>query len=1028
MSVKIELLDYEYGSISGSQINPDFNFNNPSDWEISPNGNEWVVSGGEATKITGTGAGRLKIPMTFVEGERYRIKVKITGRTSGNFILANHLIGGANGFNYNTNGGKTYDWIQGDSNLDKLSLYGSSSFDGSIEYASVSALSNIDWEKSVVGELDVDDHTDFPMALTFQISDFTKITSTSGNYSKTFKIPATKNNNTILKNIFTPNIVQENDVTAKKRCRMTFNGVFSMEGLLQVDKVSGFGAVATHYNCVFYGSNLGWAEPLSNNMLHQLEWGVYGEGLKYKSDNIKATWNDVDCNSSTSYLVYPVTSYGDYNPGGAVKTIQLLDSMYQYAGGSTNKSGYYGWDSNGDSYGTPPPSPDWRPGLWVKNTLDKIFESINYQIKSDFMETDMFKKLIWTLPNFIYNNPDVKQSDFSFTGTFNPNQVLMQAVAPSGISFPTVTDNGIFTTGNETLRQNMGDIFYTGGDRFLIDINDIVSKPSSYNLGILSNNGLMFNPSEVSGEFGTFEIKENGYYLVNLTGIQSKLAVGIKGGSDQENLNAANTIINLEVKTVGETYWKIVDSGNNSMYPTNSSGTTGTRSGLPVDTNYIPINEISHTQYFNIGDQIRLTFGARIYASPTGQNFVCNWFLRGTSSSSFNISLQTNHVDYGQTYNLADVIPTDIKQIDFIKGIAHAFNLQIQTDDVSRQVFIEPFNTFYKPYKDAIDWTQKLDRTEESSDTWVKSQLKRDIVFKYKSDNNDEKVKARGIKYFNDIDDEFPFYETLPDTFDKGEAKFENPFFAGTYSAKDQDSVYVPEFFDNAFSGCLWTENVSPNSIARPDKGYDFLPRLLYWNRYSPTGLGNLFTNSAVNMLKYAAVQTFTNTIIKYINPNSQTPVYGGIISNALPQATMTNREDILSPNLAYGNINVHNYDIYTEVYADPVVVGGLYSIYYKTMIESLKRNPRIRTQYISLKISDIVNLDFSKLIYIDGCYWRINRIVDFKPNKNESTKVELIEWFELGAFALDAPKFGGGSVIIINPDGSVDNNDNWGL
>ena len=154
----------------------------------------------------------------------------------------------------------------------------------------------------------------------------------------------------------------------------------------------------------------------------------------------------------------------------------------------------------------------------------------------------------------------------------------------------------------------------------------------------------------------------------------------------------------------------------------------------------------------------------------------------------------------------------------------------------------------------------------------------------------------------------------------------------------------------------------------------------------------------------------------------------GGIISNALPQATMTNREDILSPNLAYGNITVQNFDILTLTYADPVVIKGLYDTYYRTMIESLKRNPRIRTEYITLKISDIINLDFSKLIYIDGCYWRINRIIDFKPNKNESTKVELIEWFEVGQFTAEAPQFGGGSVIITNPDGSIDANDNWGL
>tara|TARA_R110001599_G_scaffold181131_1_gene373846 strand:+ start:30 stop:3116 length:3087 start_codon:yes stop_codon:yes gene_type:complete len=1028
MSVKIELLDYAYGFVRGDQFNPDNSFNDPSDWEILPNGNEWVVSGGEATKITSTGAGRLKIPMTFVEGKRYRIQVKITGRTAGNFILANHLAGGANGFNYSTNGAKKYDWIQGANNLDKLSLYGSASFDGSIEYANVYPLSNIDWEKSVVGELDVDDHTDFPMALTFQISDFTKITSTSGDYSKTFKIPATKNNNTILKNIFIPNVVQENDVTAKKKCRMTFNGVFSMEGLLQIDKVAGFGAIATHYDCVFYGSNLGWAEPLANNFLHDLEWGVYGENLNYNSDSIKATWDDVDCDSSTSYLVYPITSYGDYNPDGTVKTIQLLDSMYQYAGGSSSKSGYYGWDSNGESYGTPPPSADWRPALWVKNTIEKIFQNINYEIKSDFMNTDMFKRLTWTLPNFIYNNPDTKESDFSFVGSFRANKVLLQALNVPPYSFPVPTDNGVFGTNNFNLHQRDSNLayldYYNGANRFTININDYDSNPSSYNLDILSNDGLMFNPSQVSGEYGTFSIKENGYYNVILTGIQSRLARGFKGGTDSESINGLNTVINLEVQTVGENRWVIVNSATNELFP----DPVNVNQNVTTSTPYATINDINYRQYFNIGDKIRFTFGARLYSTTApSQDFICNFFVKGLGSSRFSITLESEKVEYGQTFNIKNVIPTDVKQIDFIKGIAHAFNLQIQTDDVSRRVFIEPFTSFYKPYGEAIDWTQKLDRTEESSDTWVKSQLKRDVIFKYKSDNNDEKVKQRGIKYFNNIEDEFPFYETLPDTFDKGEAKFENPFFAGTFSSKDQDSVYVPEFVDNAFSGCLWTENSDPNSEARPVKGYDFLPRLLYWNRYSPAGLGNVFTNVLVDMRKYAAVQTFATTI-EYLNPNSDTPVQGGIISNALPQATMTNREDILSPNLAYGNITVQNFDILTLTYADPVVIKGLYDTYYRTMIESLKRNPRIRTEYITLKISDIINLDFSKLIYIDGCYWRINKISDFKPNKNESTKVELIEWFEVGQFTAEAPQFGGGSVIITNPDGSIDANDNWGL
>ena len=71
----------------------------------------------------------------------------------------------------------------------------------------------IDWDNSVVGELDITDHSDFPLAMTFQISDFKDLTSTTGDYSKTFKIPATKNNNKIFKHLYNPNSISENKIT-----------------------------------------------------------------------------------------------------------------------------------------------------------------------------------------------------------------------------------------------------------------------------------------------------------------------------------------------------------------------------------------------------------------------------------------------------------------------------------------------------------------------------------------------------------------------------------------------------------------------------------------------------------------------------------------------------------------------------------------------------------------------------------------------------------------------------------------------
>ena len=146
----------------------------------------------------------------------------------------------------------------------------------------------------------------------------------------------------------------------------------------------------------------------------------------------------------------------------------------------------------------------------------------------------------------------------------------------------------------------------------------------------------------------------------------------------------------------------------------------------------------------------------------------------------------------------------------------------------------------------------------------------------------------------------------------------------------------------------------------------------------------------------------------KHIIANASLLVTGAKLSNIYPQATSINQESNTSAVLSYGNIWISNYNDDTGVYDAAESGVGLYETYYKNMVEMLKRNPRLRVVYIDLKINDIIELDFRILVYIDGVYWRINKIVDYQPNNNQSTKVELLEWFQMGTFAADAPYFGG--------------------
>ena len=868
-----------------------------------------------------------------------------------------------------------------------------------------SVLDTIDWDNSVVGELDITDHSDFPLAMTFQISDFKDITSTSGDYSKTFKFPATKNNNNILKHLYIPNINNANNITERKPCRIISGGMYTQLGLIRITGVGGYGKVPSSYSGVFYGNNLTWASDLGDAYMNQLEWGVDGENLEYNKTSIMATWQDEDCNSNpNSYIVYPITSYGQYNAEGTERTIQLLDTVYGFATDPANilKTGYYGFDNAGNDYGTPSPNPDWRPAVFVKNTLDKLFDSVGYRISSAFMDTAEFKKNVWLLPNFKYNSPDDRVTLYATKTSFTNNVDLSVGSSPGLPAIP--TEDGVVRIFNNNLDENDGNYYYNGAGRVVLDIDNISSNPSSYNISVALDNSSNLN---FTNDY--ILVPEYGYYDINLGGLETKVARVYKGGDDIRMVHRIWSRVAVEVQTVGQSgssSWVAIGASNNEMVINQDVNIN-----IDANTPYQDMSSVNiERRFFNKGDKIRITTGLKITAQTNSQNFIVYIFVKSKGTSSFlNLSIDPNNVAYGQTYNLKDVMNPDYTQIDFIKGIAHAYNLQMTTDESTRTVHIEPFNSFYKPYRDAVDWTSKLSRADETTDKWIENELKRSLVFKYKSDSADGKVKFRGVRFFDGVEDEYPYRETLPDSFEKGDSTFENPFFAGTHNTKDMATTGTPNV-DTAYSACLWRENVSSNDTGRPDKGFDFLPRLLYWNKYSPA--------TAINLNKKAVVQTWSATYKGIVASANLTPM-GSILSDIYPQATMVNRDNTLytdvngntlgtySPILSYGNVWVRDYDDATGLYTSYQAGKGLYDTYYRSMVEMLKRNPRLRTVSLDLKVTDIINLDFRKLVYIDGVYWRINRVVDYMPNNNSTTKVELIEWFQIGIFAATTPALG---------------------
>ena len=980
MSVKIEILDYKYGTGNNLADVNQASSGLSSGWTASsPTNVAWDGSGSGVTFLSNISSQSLVIGVT------YNLSFKIYGYTGSGtmgFSTSSGVPSTAR-FASNTSGVQNFTFIATGTSFPDL--FGRSTNTGNISSITITDARVIDWDNSVVGELDVTDHSDFPLAMTFQISDFKDLTSTSGDYSKTFKFPATKNNNNILKHLYIPNINSDNDVTERKPCRIMMGDAYTLLGLIRITGTGGYGEVPSYYSGVFYGNNLTWASGLESAYMNQLAWGVDGENLTYNKTSIMATWQDVDCNSNpNSYIVYPITSYGQYNLEGETRTIQLLDTKYGTGTTAcTSCLGYFGFHDSGDGYETPLPNPDWRPAIFVKNTLDKLFSSVGYKISSAFMNTADFKKNVWLLPNFKYNNPDDRFSLYAA-------QVIFSATS---LSTKTITDSSISSQPTW------------------------VSSPLS--LGTLNTDFAYSSTTastNISYSSDDFTIAEYGYYNLTASNWKAQVHNVTENGSSSfaynETLGINTFRLAIQVQTVGQVSWnnvvvKDLDNEVVGAYAGDFAFWLGKNPLVSIDNDSIKswkdLNEVG--VWLNKNDKLRVVISAKwegLYGGVGG-----DWSVDitpKTENAKLNIELDPNNVEYGQTYNLTDVMNPDYKQIDFIKGIAHSYNLQMTTDESTKTVYIEPFDSFYKPYKDAIDWTSKVSRGEEISDKWIQNDLKRDLVFKYKSDSADAKVKVRGETYFDDVEDEYPYRETLPTTFEKGDSTFENPFFAGTYSAKNTNTTGIPNV-DTAYSACLWTGNHSPNDSGRTNKGFEFLPRLLHWNKYSPAnGSGT----------KIAKVQTWSS-ITNWITADAAaSPTYH--LSTIYPQATMINRDSTTSPILSYGNVWVRDYDDATGVYTAYQTGRGLYDTYYRNMIEMLKINPRLRTVFVDLKVSDIINLDFRELVYIDGVYWRINRIVDYMPNN--TTKVELIEWSQIGVFAATAPAFGS----------SGNSSRNWGV
>jgi hypothetical protein len=298
-------------------------------------------------------------------------------------------------------------------------------------------------------------------------------------------------------------------------------------------------------------------------------------------------------------------------------------------------------------------------------------------------------------------------------------------------------------------------------------------------------------------------------------------------------------------------------------------------------------------------------------------------------------------LEEGDEMKIEYTMPKSMKQRDFLKSIISMYNLYVTQDRLQTNVLeIIPYNEFFQTFKnEALDWTDKLDYSQEISITPLSELSAKEYRFTFDDDTDfwSASYKAKFNQAYGES------RTIVPNDFEL-DTKTVKVVFGSPVMREEVPGQIMVHLYK------------SENSVKVPD---NFKPRIVFFAPNQPT--------LSPWQIDFEAGPVTYNTY-----------PYAGHLDNP----TEANTDVLFSfPQEVYFSTGIYPQN------------SNLYTGYYDQLITSIgDRNSRLIEGYFYLTPTDISNLDFRKIIKLGNHFFQLQKVDKYNPIANGLSYVSLFK------------------------------------